>query len=148
MYLNPNYQIANLLFRYNMAAVSNPDQDFIFDSYVANTTYFKLMAEYISGNWDWKFSFIKAIAEETATSGQQAYNHTTNRVFTAVANQGDDMGSEFDIDVKYRWNKEVNVEAGFGYLLVGDYYSFSNEANRSNTKDKAMSFQLKTSINF
>lgn len=148
MYLNPNYQIASLLFRYNMAAVSNPNQDFIFDSYISNTTYFKVMAEYISGNWDWKFSLIKAFAEETAISGQQAYNHTTNKVFDAVATQGDDMGTEFDIDVKYRWNKEVNVEAGFGYLIVGDYYSFTNEADRSNTEDSAMSFQLKTSIEF
>jgi hypothetical protein len=148
MYLNPNYQIANLLFRYNMAAVSNPNQDFIFDSYITNTTYVKLMAEYIAGNWDWRFSAIYAIAEEAAVNGQQAYNHTTNKVFAAVANQGEDMGTEIDIDVTYRWNKEVNVEAGFGYLMVGDYYSFTNEADRSNTADSAMSFQLKTSVEF
>lgn len=148
MYLNPNYQIANLLFRYNMEAVSDPNTDFIYDSYINNTTYFKLMAEYITGNWDWKFSVVKALAEEVAKSGEQAYNHSTNKVFTAVANQGDDMGTEIDIDVKYRWNKEVHVEGGFGYLITGDYYSFTNEAARSNNEDTAMMFQLKTSIEF
>lgn len=148
MFLNPNYQVANLLFRYNMAAVSNPNQDIIFDSYITNTKYIKLMADFISGNWDWKFSVIKALAEETAISGEQAYNHTTNKVFDAVSTQGDDLGTEFDIDVKYRWNKEVNVEGGFGYLIVGDYYSFTNVAGENNTADSAMFFQLKTSIEF
>lgn len=148
MFLNPNYQIANLLFRYNMAAVSNPNTNFVFDSYIHNTTYFKVMAEYIAGNWDWKFSVIKALAQEVAKAGEQGYNHTTNKIFTAAANQSDDMGTEIDIDVKYRWNKEVNVESSFGYLITGDYYGFTNQAGRSNTADTAMMFQLKTSIEF
>lgn len=148
MYLNPNYQIANLLFRYNQAAVSNPNSSYIYDSYIHNTTYLKLMAEYITGNWDWKFSLIRAIAKEAANAGEQAYNHSTNKVFDSVAGQSDDMGTEVDIDVNYRWNKEVNVQAGFGYLMAGDYYGFTNEADRSNTADTAMMFQLKTSIEF
>ncbi|MGB0453634.1 MAG: hypothetical protein ACPGJV_07950 [Bacteriovoracaceae bacterium] len=149
MYLNPNYQIAHLLFRYNLYAISDPNAENLYDSYVHNASYIKALARYTSGNWDWDVAVIKAVAEEVAKKNSTAFNHSTNRLIdSAVANQDDDLGLEIDLGVNYRWNKEINVHGGFGYLFTGEYYSFSNEANRANSADNTMLFQLGTSIQF
>ena len=151
MYLNPNYQIANLLFRYNLRGIGDPDDastaKSVYDSYLHNTRYIKLKAKYSTEKWIWDFAVIQAWAEQTAQAGKFAYNHTTNKRFAAVTNQKDDLGTEFDINFDYKWNNEINIGGAFGYLMTGDYFAFNNTTN-PNKVDNSYVIQLKTAISF
>lgn len=152
MYLNPNYQIANILFRYNLSAIStgNTGNANVYDSYITNSTYFKVRADYIGERWSWNAAVIKAVANETADIGAPFYVHETNTLVTTGANttQSDDMGMEIDLGFNYKWNDEINVGGNFGYLMAGDYYSFTNSTGVVNSADNSMLLQINTGISF
>ncbi|MCO4794048.1 MAG: hypothetical protein KC493_10065 [Bacteriovoracaceae bacterium] len=151
MYLNPNYQIANILFRYNLNAVStgNSTSKNIYDSYITNTTYFKLRTEYVGEKWSWNAAIIKAIANETADAGAAAYDHETNTLITSSATtQSDDLGMEIDLGFKYKWNDEIHVGGNFGYLMAGDYFSYTNSTSVVNSADNSMVIQFNTGVSF
>ena len=147
MYLNPNYHVANLLFRYNLNAVSNTQTKNVYDSYLTNARYLKFQTTYTTENWTWEGAIIKAWAEEAARIGESAFNHTTNRIFTAQTNQDDDLGLEVDVNFEYAWNTEISIGGSFGYLFTGDYFSF-NDTTTPNSADDSYVLQLKTSISF
>ncbi len=148
MYLHPNYQIANLMFRYNMLAVGDAGAaQSIYDAYISNTQYLKLAADYTSGKWNWKAAFIYAMAAESAVSGQSAYNHQTNRWFTATADQSDDLGFEVDIDFDYKWNNKVQFGGSFGYHFVGDYYGFTNSETTFSVENTYIA-QIRVGLSF
>ncbi len=150
MYLNPNYQIANLLFRYNLRAVSSQDgttSSNVYDSHIHNTMYAKAFASYTLEKWQWDLGVIWAKADQTAQLGKTSYNHTTNKTFTANANQEDDLGTEIDLNFKYLWNSEISVGGGVGYLFTGDYYGFNNTSSPNKVKNSYV-LQLNTAIHF
>ncbi|MBT3585551.1 MAG: hypothetical protein HN509_11650 [Halobacteriovoraceae bacterium] len=154
MYLNPNYQIANLLFRYNTRAVSNPNDPnavngkSVYDSYITNTMYARFGVKYTAEKWTWNTGFIWARAEETAKTGATAFNHQSNKAFDAVKAQSDDLGYEVDFGFEYQWNKEIQVGASLGYLFAGDYWSFTNDPNVTNSTQNSYAAQIRTSIDF
>lgn len=147
MYLNPNYQIANLLFRYNLQAVGNTGQN-IYDSYINNATFIKVAGEYNSDKWSWVAALIWAKANETAANGKSSYNHTNNKIFTAADTQSDDLGIEVDLNFEYHWNNAVNIGGSLGYLFAGDYYSFTNDPNSKNQSNNSFALQLRSSVEF
>ena len=147
MYLHPNYQVANVLFRYNRRAIANPEEINIYDSYITNAMYFKFSGHYRSRLWSFKTSIITAKAQETAQMGSLSYNHSTNETFTAAADQQDDLGLEIDMDINYHWNTEIIVGGSLGYLFTGDYFAFTNTQN-SNTPDDSFVLQFRTAIQF
>lgn len=143
MYLNPNYQVANLLFRYNLSAIADKNQN-IHDSYVHNATFFKASHIYDAGAWNWENSFVWAKADEVAKANSVSYNHTKNKNFTANADQEDDLGFELDSNIKYQWNTSVTIGGNFGYLFTGDYFAFNNTTEKNTVKD---SYVLKAFAN-
>jgi hypothetical protein len=147
LYLNPNYQVANILYRYNVSAVGDRNQS-VYDSYVTNTMFFKLRSSYVSEKWIFDTAVVYAKAEETATAGRAAYNHTKNKIFTAATTQSDDLGTEIDLNARYKWNNEITIGAGVGYLITGDYYSYTNDANVRNEADNSLLLQINTSVTF
>ncbi len=149
MFLNPNYQIANFLFRYNLRAIANTTSMSIYDSYITNARYAKIRASYLGETWDWDFAIITAIAEETAKVGQTAYNHEANhRIANSLTDQSDSMGVELDINFNYKWNKEISIGGGLGYLMTGDYFTYTNSTTTTNTTANAFVLQLNTGIKF
>jgi hypothetical protein len=146
-YLNPNFQVANLLFKYNVAAIGAGSTESVFDSNITNTQYLKARATYSSEKWILDFAFIKAKAKEVAKTGVMSFNHSKNKFFTAAANQADDLGSEFDFGTKYKWNKEISIGTSLGYLMAGDYFAFSNTATPNSTKNSLM-LQINTLVTF
>ncbi len=134
LYLHPNYQVANLLFKYNLNAVSDSSQN-IYDSYVTNTTFFKIAHRYDSVNWSWTNSLIYAKADEVAKAGENAFNHNKGKTFAASFDQKDDLGIEFDSDFSYNWNASVTFGGSLGYLMTGDYFAYNNTANPNVVKD-------------
>lgn len=134
MYLNPNFQVANIMFRYNLGAIGDNNQN-IFDSSITNATYARFAHHYDSGTWSWTNSVIWAKADKTAKSGSDAINHEKNKRFTAAADQADDLGIEIDSNFAYKWNTSVTINTNIGYYLVGDYYAFSNTATPNETND-------------
>lgn len=150
MYLNPNYQIANILFRYNLRAISGANSTSnVYDSYITNAKYFKLRAEYLGEKWSWSTALIKAWASETATAGSPAFDHETNtQIASSATSQDDDMGMEVDLGFNFKWNDEINIGGEFGYLFAGDYYSYTNSTAVTNSADNSMVLQIKAGISF
>jgi hypothetical protein len=148
MYLNPNYQVAQLLFRYNLRGITDPNTYSVYDSYITNTTYLKLNGAYNSDKWTWDTALIWAKADQTAIAGQKAFNHELNRQFDAVASQSDDLGMEIDTSLDYQWNNEVNIGASFAYLFAGDYWGFTNIDGQENAVGNSFLMQVKTSVSF
>ncbi len=148
MYLNPNYQVANVLFRYNLRGISDSSQQNVYDSYINNATYAKLSAQYLTEKWKWDMAAIWAKADQTAKAGgQAAYNHTFNESFTSNFEQQSDLGFELDTGFEYRWNSEITIGGSFGYLFTGDYFSYTNTAT-PNEADNTYMLQLRTAITF
>lgn len=126
-YLHPNFQIADLMFRYNYAAINEGGRS-IFDSSITNTRFFKLYGNYKTDKWTWKSALIMAKALETAKNGKDSYHHEEQYRFTGAADQDDDLGFELDLGFDYRWNPNVTISGYYGYWKVGDYYAFTNTA--------------------
>ena len=95
MYLNPNYQIASLLFRYNLRAIANPmgtNARNVYDSYIHNANYIKCNVQYKREHWTWNLAYIWARANQVAEANKSAYNHLTNKIFTATQDQEKTLG--------------------------------------------------------
>lgn len=127
IYLHPNFQIADLMFRYNYPAINEGGRS-IFDSSITNTRFFKFYGNYKTDKWTWKGALIMAKALEVAKSGKDAYHHEEQYRFTATEDQDDDLGFELDLGFDYRWNPNVTISGYYGYWKVGDYYAFTNSA--------------------
>jgi hypothetical protein len=148
LYLNPNYQVANLLFRYNVAAIGDKTHGTsVYDSYITNARYLKLKSIYSTEKWVFDTSLIMAWADKTASAGSKAYNHATDRMFNAIADQSNKLGTELDINAKYHWNKEISIGMGVGYLFTGDYFGYTNTAT-PNTVSNSLLLQINTAVTF
>ena len=125
-YLHPNYQVADLMFRYNYAGFTEGNRS-VFDSSIMNTRFYKLNANFKTDKWVWKGAFIMATAMETSKAGKRSYHHEENYTFTNKGKKQDnDLGMEFDFGFDYKWNPNVTISGYYGYWKVGDYYAFSN----------------------
>ena len=147
LYLNPNYQVANLLFRYNIAAFGDSSQS-VYDSYITNARYFKFRSTYNSEKWTFDSAIIYAKALQVAQAGSVAYNHTKNKLFLATTSQSKSLGTEIDLNGKYHWNKEISVGTGLGYLFTGDYFKYTNSTALSNEVKNSLLLQINTSVTF
>ena len=150
MYLNPNYHIANLLFRYNLRAVSRPtgtNARNVYDSYIHNATFLKFGMTYQTGRWFWDTAVIWAKAQQVAKAGKFAYNHLTNKRFLANFSQKDDLGYEVDVNFNYQWNNEISIRGAFGYLETGGYFGYTN-SDSENVVDSSFVVQLNTAVTF
>jgi hypothetical protein len=125
-YLHPNYQIADLMFKYNYASFSEGGKS-VFDSSITNTRFYKIHGNYKTDKWVWKSALIMARALETADAGQRAYHHEQSYSFQSTKKQADDLGFELDFGFDYKWNPNVTISGYYGYWKVGDYYAFSND---------------------
>lgn len=131
-YLHPNFQIAELMFRYNYAAFNEGTRS-IFDSSINNARFYKFAGNYKTDKWTWKGALIMATALETASAGKDAYHHEENYRFASTQKQDNDLGFEVDIGFDYRWNPNVVISGYYAYWKVGDYYSFTNTATKLDT---------------
>lgn len=150
--LNPNFQVAQLMFRYNLDALQNRNsRNSLFDSAVSNATFARLYARYASETVAWNFAFIWAKAQEVGKAGSLYYNHERGyRTSTAMTtNQSDDLGYEVDISFDYFWNPNVTITGFLGYHFVGDYYKYTG-----NTGDPELNLKnpfvtgLRMAVNF
>ena len=131
LYLHPNYQIAHLMFRYNTHAIAANTGENIFDSYMTNVNFTKIVATYRTNKWVWNMGLIWANAVETAKNGSEAFHHGRNFAYKAQEDQSDSYGFEIDLDFTYEWNSNVSVLGSLGYHFVGDYYKHDNRPDTS-----------------
>jgi hypothetical protein len=149
MYLNPNYQLGKVMFKYNYHGFNKASQYDVFNSSIVNTTYAQLFAHYTSGEWTWKLSALWAKANEVASKGEDFYDHENNAVVTnANDDQSDDLGYELDIEFDYQWNPTVVFSGHLGYHFVGDYYSFQNSSSETLGLSNVMSTGMQLAIKF
>ena len=151
MYLHPNFHIANILFRYNQAAISNNTTGNVWDTYVVNTNYLRLYFEYTTEKWLLNLAGIFAKADKVATSGGKYVVYERNtapiQVNAGVADQSKSLGTEIDFNFDYSWNEEVKIGGELGYLLTGDYYGFNNTATPYKVTNPFL-FQLNAAVTF
>ncbi len=127
-YLHPNFQIAELMFKYNYAAFTEGGRS-IFDSSITNARFYKIHGNYKTDKWLWKGAIIMAKALETAEAGKRSYHHEESYAFDSTEDQDDDLGFEVDFGFDYKWNPNVTISGYYGYWKVGDYYSFTNTSD-------------------
>ena len=127
LYLNPNYQIANILFRYNVNALNDSNKN-VFDAYMSNSFYAKLEGKYMDDKSTWNLGLVYAKANEVAES------------------QANDLGMEIDLNYNYQWNDEMNFHLNAGYLLAGDFFNGTEGSNQTATNSYIVS--LGTLLNF
>ena len=147
MYLHPNFRIAEVMFRYNLAGFQNKNQN-IFNSSINNTNYAKLYTRYQSDEWTWNIAVIMATANEAAKTGDSFYNHETNTFATANADQEDDLGMEFDISFDYQWNPNIYVSGFIGYYQVGEFYEFTNNSAETISVEDITASGFRISLDF
>lgn len=148
LYLHPNYQVADILFRYNLHAVTDRSQN-IYDSSITNTDYYKLRANYSVNKWSWDMAAIYARANEVATAGNPAFQHETNRrIENSSTNQASDMGLEFNFGFDYHWNHEIIFGSSVGYLFTGDYFTYSNDPTVELEADNTFLVQFRAGMSF
>lgn len=147
MYLNPNYQIAEVMFKFNNRGFNDSNYD-VYNSSIVNATYAKLFANYNNDAWTWKFALIWAKANEVASNGKDFYDHTTMKYVTANEDQENALGTEFDMAFDYQWNSAVVVSGFLGYHFVGDFYKFDNNANTEISTSNVMASGMRLSVNF
>jgi hypothetical protein len=131
MYLNPNFKIAEILYRYDYFAFNDSTRNDIFDGAVNNSTYIKLFANYKTSNYGWNIAFITANANQVAEAGNPFYDHDYGQFSggNANADQSTNLGLEIDTSFDYYWNPSILVSAYLGYLQTGDYFAFIDDAN-------------------
>lgn len=148
MFLHPNFQVAQMLYRYNLNAVGDASNQNIFESYITNSTFVKLYANIVNDNWTWNFAYIYAMANEVAENGNNFYHHEGRYLATSAnGDQEQFMGHEIDISFDYQWNPNVVVTGYLGYLLTGDYFKFTNSGTDQDTKN-AYTSGIKMSVSF
>jgi hypothetical protein len=146
MYLHPNYQVAELMFRYNKEGFQSSGQNALRSS-IVNTNYAKLFAHYENDAWGWRLDFIMANALETANNGDEFYDHKSQTYQTANADQKDDLGMEFDAAFDYKWSPAVVVTGYAAYYQVGEFYEFTN-GNEDLDAASILATGLKVNIGF
>jgi hypothetical protein len=124
LYLNPNYQVANLLFKYNLMAVGNSNYN-IYDSYIVNSQFIKAYGQYDSDQFSWNFAVIYAKANQTAKVGS-SFDHLRNTQYTSASEQDSNYGIEIDLNGEYHWGPNSKISADFGYLITGDFYKYAS----------------------
>ena len=145
-YLNPNFHIADLMFRYNYAAINEGGRS-IFDSSITNAQFFRLYGNYKTDKWTWKGAVIMATAMETA-DGVNSYHHEENYQFDATEKQDDSYGYEFDFGFDYRWNPNVTISGYYAYWVVGDYYAFTNDSTKKLSTSNVHGGGLRATLEF
>lgn len=148
MYLHPNYQVAEVMFKYNLQGFQDNTEN-IFNASIVNTNYAKFFARYHNDAWAWNLAFIMAKANETASDGEQFYDHAYGQYKTNSNgnDQADDLGWEFDISFDYEWNPNIFVTGFLGYYKVGEFYEYTGNSDEIAVSDiTASGFRL--SVNF
>jgi hypothetical protein len=147
MYLHPNFQIAEIMFRYNREGFQAVGEN-AFRSNMTNTNYAKLYAHYESEAWSWRMDFIMAKAEQVASNGKSFYDHKSQTYQTATLDQEEDLGLELDVAFDYKWSPSVIVTGYIGYYQVGEFYSFTNNVNEDIEVSDITSTGMKVNIGF
>jgi hypothetical protein len=148
MYLNPNYHIASILFRYNQQAITNNTDYNVWDIYVVNTNYLKLYFEYTTEKWLLNFATLYAQANQAAKKdGEYIVYEQNTYPEPAIGDQSKDLGLEFDFTFDYAWNNEVKLGGEVGYLMTGDYFKFNNTTTPNQTANPFL-LKLKAAVTF
>jgi len=147
MYLHPNYQVAELMFRYNREGFQTDGQNPLRSS-IVNTNYAKLFAHYENDAWGWRLDFIMANALETAGATDDFYDHNNNSYHIANTDQKDDLGMEFDAAFDYKWSPAVIITGYAAYYQVGEFYEFTNNASEEIEAASVIATGLKVNIGF
>jgi hypothetical protein len=148
-YFHPNYQVANILFRYQLANFSQQNaligstdtvasQRSIYSSAITNAFYLSAGAKFKpSLRWTLNPSLTWARALQVAKSGRTFLNswdysfaqNNTN------ADQLANLGIEFDFNTKFEWDEKSDIRLETGMLFPGRFFSFDNTSstNQANT---------------
>ena len=108
--------------------------------------FLRLDGSYSTGKWLWKSAFIYAKANEVAEAGSDAFNHLTNKVFSATEDQSNELGFEVDLGFDYLWNKEITISGNLGYHFTGDYFAYTNST--ANSAINSYMFQFVAALRF
>lgn len=148
MYLHPNYKLGKILYNYNLRGFNNSAYN-VHNAAISNSTYTQFLAVYSSNEWTWKLSALWAQANETASEGDDFYDHEQGALVTSAnADQGTDLGYELSAEFDYQWNPSLVLSGHLAYLFTGEYYNFLNDANEELGVENVISTGMSLSVKF
>lgn len=144
--LHPNFQVSNIMFKYNRAAIWDTQEN-VFDSSISNATFFDLDLIHKNNLSTWTLGLTYGIANEVAQAGSAAYNHITGKTFTSAFNQDESLGLEVDLDYNYKLSEETLIDLSLAYYSPGDFYAFTNTSTEVSPASSYL-FKFGTTIRF
>ncbi len=131
-FLHPNYKLGLILFNYQLAnlAGTNAGVDAngsAFNAPITNAKYLQLSGDYTRGKWQFRGSWIYALANETAGTTGTFYNHWDRDFQTAGGSvaQGSSLGWELDLGATLQWDDHFEFRADAGIFMPGDFFKYT-----------------------
>lgn len=159
-YFHPNYRLGQLLFQYQLAALSGPNTlnstgtlQSPYDTAVNNAWYLAVSMPWKpSDRWTLQPALIHALALETASDSSGYFFNTWSRKMTALGNgvrsQGKSYGWEFDLSLVFQWDSALQVGVDQALFFPGRFFAFSNNAAGENRLDPVYGTSLRVGVVF
>jgi hypothetical protein len=140
------YKLGLILFNYNLHGFGLANPDAVpnaaggytyprtvspYDAEITNAKYVMASTEKHWEQWGMNLGLIWAQANQSASAGMDAYNHTTHQWFTSVADQQKNLGVEVDYGVRYNWDENISFGVDMGMLFPGNYFKYINNATQT-----------------
>lgn len=164
------YKLGQILFNYNLGNFGPVNPDAIpsntspsttpsaaadtyphtvspYDAAITNAKYVMFSSEKRWEQWGLNFGAVWAKANQSAKSGKDSFNHRTRQWYTSTANQGTNLGLEFDIGTRYNWDDNISFGADLGILFPGNYLKYINSTKEGpGNRVTALSFTAATAF--
>ncbi|MCM2323369.1 MAG: hypothetical protein NDJ90_08920 [Oligoflexia bacterium] len=162
-FFNPNYRLGNIMFNYQLAnfggytgtnTLNNPGASPAalrspFDNPVVNATYVTLGGGYKTQKWSFNTGLVYAHAPQAARAGEFYLNTWKRKMELAVADQGKNLGMEWDSGVGFQWDDYLVFRLDVGLFFPGSFYAFANAPTvPENKTDTVFSTAARVGISF
>lgn len=132
LYFHRNYNIANIMFNYNLNGFggNNPDDYTIpnspYDTAVVNAKYLTLQTGTTGEQWSWYVRGVHARANVSASAGKDVFVHSRRAYEFANFDQETSLGWEFDLGGAFQWDESIRFGLDMGIWFPGDFFKFNN----------------------
>ncbi|MGE4232389.1 MAG: hypothetical protein AB7F43_03585 [Bacteriovoracia bacterium] len=155
LYLNKNYGLGLIMFRYNLWGLTANNPDTIvspaspFDAGIVNAKYVSLSPAAKVDKWTFKLTFVTGWANQAAEKNRRFWNYHERKYYTAVRDQKSGLGWELDLGIQFNWDENFVLAWDGGIWVPGRYYEFTNDAGVEHFNlDSMLASQIRVGITF
>jgi hypothetical protein len=147
MFLHPNFNIAQILYRYDYNAFNNESNTNIFDASISNSTFLSSMQIIKQQPMDGTLPLLQRQLIRWRKTVVSFMIMKAIHFMTANGDQAGNLGLEFDAEFNYFWNPSITVSGFLAYLQTGDYFAFTNTGTDFELQD-VYTYGFRLSVDF